>query len=115
MEFDLKLSHIGMNASDDQEAMEWAKAFSELLGLEVKDGPTAVYSGDVIEIKKNGGRGAKGHIGFSVNDCEAALKYFEEKGVGAVESTKKFDSQGKCNFAYLDREIGGFAIHLMQE
>ena len=35
MEFDLKLSHIGMNASDDQEAMEWAKAFSELLGLEV--------------------------------------------------------------------------------
>ena len=113
--FNLKLAHIGINASSGEEALGWAKEFALLLGLEVQDTAKSVYAGDIIEIKKDGGRGAKGHIGLSVKDCEGALAYLEEKGIRAAEGTKKFDNIGKCYFAYLDLEIGGFAVHLVEE
>ena len=113
--FNMKLAHIGINADSGEEALAWAGQFGKLLGLEVKDTPKSVYTGEIIEIKKNGGRGANGHIGLSVNNCEAALAYFAEQGVGVLEKTKKFRPDGKCYFAYLDLEIGGFAIHLVEE
>lgn len=113
--FQMKVAHVGINAQNAEQAMGWAKEFLDFFGLETRETPKSVFSGELVEIMKENGRGAKGHIGFAVNDCEAALKYFEAKGVSAIEETKKFDSQGKCYFAYLDREIGGFAIHLVQE
>ena len=95
--------------------MSWAKEFFEFLGLKTRETPNSVFSGELVEIMKENGRGEKGHIGFSVNNCEEALAYFETRGIHSIEETKKFDSQGKCYFAYLDREIGGFAIHLIQQ
>ena len=71
--------------------------------------------GELVEIMKHNGRGAKGHIAFSVNDCEAALKYFEERGFKAIEETKQYDENGTLKFFYFDREIAGFAIHLVKQ
>lgn len=113
--FDMTVAHVGMNAEQDGEAERWAREFLDFLGLGTRETPASYFSGELVEIMKKNGRGAKGHIGFGVNDCEAALKYFEEKGVKAIGETKKFDGNGKCIFAYLDREIGGFAIHLVQK
>ena len=68
----------------------------------------------LIHILNENGRGTHGHIGFTVNDLEAAIRYLEERGMKTVEETKKFDADGKCTFTYLEGEIGGFAIHLIQ-
>ncbi len=113
--FEMTVAHVGMNAEGDNEAKAWAEEFLDFLGLETRETPASYFSGELVEIMKKNGRGAKGHIGFGVNDCEEALKYFEKRGVKAIEETKKFDGNGKCIFAYLDREIGGFAIHLVQK
>ena len=113
--FQMKVAHVGMNAENEAQAMSWAKEFFEFLGLKTRETPNSVFIGELVEIMKENGRGEKGHIGFSVNNCEEALAYFETRGIHSIEETKKFDSQGKCYFAYLDREIGGFAIHLIQQ
>ncbi len=112
--FQMRVAHVGVNAKNGEEAAAWAKEFLDFLGLPTRETPISLFSGELVEIMKENGRGAKGHIGFAVNDCEAALAYFEARGIHAVEETKKYDDQGKCFFSYLDREIGGFAIHLVQ-
>ena len=101
--FDMKVKHVGVNASGDEEAAVWAKEFLELLGLGTRDAGASYFCG------------AKGHIAFSVNDCEAALKYFEERGFKAIEETKQYDENGTLKFFYFDREIAGFAIHLVKQ
>ena len=113
--FQLKLAHVGINAQNREQAAIWAKEFQDIFGLETQETPISIFSSTLVEIMKENGLGANGHIGFAVNDCEAALKYFETKGIFAIDDTKRYDAQGKCYFAYLNREIGGFAIHLMQE
>ena len=111
----MKVKHVGVNASGDEEAAVWAKEFLELLGLGTRDAGASYFCGELVEIMKHNGRGAKGHIAFSVNDCEAALKYFEERGFKAIEETKQYDENGTLKFFYFDREIAGFAIHLVKQ
>lgn len=36
-----------------------------------------------------------------MNDVEAAIRYFEERGLKSIPETKKFDENGKCFFTYL--------------
>lgn len=50
-----------------------------------------------------------------MNDVEAAIRYFEERGFKSIQETKKFDENGKCFFTYFEGEIGGFAIHIVQQ
>lgn len=113
--FDMKVAHIGINGADEADSASLAKQFEDLMGLKTRETPASYFSGELVEIMKKNGRGAKGHIGFSVNNCEAALAYYEARGVHAIEGSKKFREDGTCYFAYLDVEIGGFAVHLVEE
>ncbi|MDD3251043.1 MAG: VOC family protein [Lachnospiraceae bacterium] len=112
--FDMHVAHVGINASGAEEAKEWADTFLTLLGLGTRETPAAYFSGELVEIMKQDGRGMHGHIGIRVNNCEKAMQYFEERGVKFLEETKKFWEDGTCFFAYMEQEIGGFAIHLVQ-
>lgn len=113
--FDMHVAHVGVNASCAEEGKQWAEEFLSLLSLTTRETPKSYFAGELVEIMKENGRGTHGHIGFGVNDCEAAIKYFEEKGVTFLEGTKKFTEDGTCCFAYMEQEIGGFAIHLIQD
>lgn len=113
--FQMKVAHIGINAADAGEGSQWADQFLELMGLERRETKASYFSGEMVEIMKQNGRGTKGHIGFSVNNCEKAMEYFAKRGVAYLEETKKFDDQGNCIFVYFQQEIGGFAIHLIQQ
>lgn len=62
--FDMKVKHVGVNASGDEEAAVWAKEFLELLGLGTRDAGASYFCGELVEIMKHNGRGAKGHIAF---------------------------------------------------
>lgn len=112
--FDMKVAHVGINAGNPEESAAWAGDFLRLMGLPTRETPISYFCGELIEIMNENGRGTHGHIGFTVNDLEAAIRYFEERGMKTVEETKKFDADGKCTFTYLEGEIGGFAIHLIQ-
>lgn len=112
--FEMEVAHVGINASDEDEASGWADQFLALMGLAKRETPASFFSDELVEIMKKNGRGKNGHIGFRVNNCEKAIAYFLERGMTTIEETKKFDESGACIFAYFDQEIGGFALHLTQ-
>lgn len=112
--FEMSIAHIGINAKGDKEAVKFAEQFFKFMGLPIKETPISYFNDQLIEIMKENGRGTNGHIGFKVNDCEKAIKYFVTNGLKVAQDTIKYDEEGKCIFAYFEQEIAGFAIHLIQ-
>ena len=64
---------------------------------------------------KTSGRGAKGHIGFAVNDIDAAEKWFAERGLEVNEESRVLLPDGGTKLVYFKREFAGFAVHLCRE
>lgn len=110
-ELNMQVLHIGLNAKDGEQAMEWAKEFEESFGLPIREGNSSIFSGNLVEIMKGKGRGAVGHIAIGVNNCEKAIEYFASRGVHAIPETIK-EKDGRITFAYLDKEIAGFLVHI---
>jgi 2-dehydro-3-deoxyphosphogluconate aldolase/(4S)-4-hydroxy-2-oxoglutarate aldolase len=106
-------AHLGINQVDSAAAAESAALFAGF-GLAPKDGASSVFAGANIEIMKAPFRGAHGHVGFKTWDIERALTYLEPLGFKPVETTRK-TANGATTAVYLDRETGGFAIHLVRE
>lgn len=110
--FGMYVAHVGINAKNPEEAAQIAEDFSVLMGLPARDTPASVFSGTLVETMKENGRGTCGHIGFHVDDLEEAVAWFAERGLHIDESSRKFTEDGSTRLVYLDREIGGFAVHL---
>lgn len=109
------VGHIGINAADDSSAKDAAGLLSLFNYLPNNDGNASVFCGKQFEVMKGSGRGEHGHICFTVNNVERALAYVKQYGFNAVEETKKYCGEpGKSplKFVYLDKMIGGFAVHL---
>ena len=72
------------------------------------------FSGSLVEVMNNGGRGEKGHIGLHVDDIDAAQAWYEERGVEFNEASRTLcpDGSGRTYLIYFKEEIAGFAIHL---
>ncbi len=79
--FGMRVAHVGINATDPADALEIAELFSTMMGLPVIETPVSYFNDSLVEIMKQNGRGAKGHIGFAVNDIDAAEKWFAERGL----------------------------------
>lgn len=110
--FGMRLAHVGINAATPEEAAEIAGFFQTFFNLPAEDTPPSYFSGTLVETMKENGRGTCGHIGFHVDDLEAAVAWFAERGLHIDESSRKFTEDGSTRLVYFDREIGGFAVHL---
>lgn len=111
-ELGMHVLHVGLNAADARQAREWAQEFETYFGLPAKEGNSSIFSADLVEIMKGKGRGAVGHIAVGVKDCEKAIAFFESRGVHTIPETVKTNEEGRIKFAYLDKEIAGFLVHL---
>ena len=112
----LELRHIGINAENEEQAAKIAERFALLFGSEVKCGNSSVFAGKEIEVMKKPYLGTNGHIAIAANSVERAMRYLEENlGFVFDEDTAKYDDKKKIKAIYLNEEIGGFAIHLMQK
>ena len=109
-----ELAHIGINCDNETEAEKTADAFDGLFGFTKKVGNSSVFAGTAVECMKNGGRGVKGHIAVATNSVLRAKNYLEMLGYKFVEETAKFKGD-KLTAIYLENEIGGFAVHLVQK
>ena len=58
--------------------------------------------------------GEHGHIDMATNDIHRAIAYLKMKGISVLPETIK-EKDGKLKLVYLDKEISGFAIHLLQK
>jgi 2-dehydro-3-deoxyphosphogluconate aldolase/(4S)-4-hydroxy-2-oxoglutarate aldolase len=110
-----ELAHIGINAGNQEQAENLAETFMSIIGSKRKDGSGSIFAGDVIEIMKSPFKGVNGHIAFKTNFIERAICHLRSKGFEFDEATAKFDLKDNMVAIYLKREIGGFAIHLLQQ
>ena len=103
--FGMRVAHVGINAADPADALEIAELFSTMMGLPVTETPVSYFNDSLVEVMKQNGRGTKGHIGFAVNDIDAAEKWFAERVL----------PDGGTKLVYFKREFAGFAVHLCRE
>jgi len=109
------LRHIGINCPDEEAAVSVADSFDNLFGFNKKVGNSSVFAGVEIEAMKSIGRGAKGHIAIGTNSVARAKNYLETvKGAKFIEESAAYKGD-KLTAIYLEGEIGGFAVHLVQK
>jgi 2-dehydro-3-deoxyphosphogluconate aldolase/(4S)-4-hydroxy-2-oxoglutarate aldolase len=60
------------------------------------------------------GLGKKGHLAISTNNINRALFYLKKSGLKELSETRN-EKNGVLKSIYLDLEISGFAIHLLQK
>lgn len=111
---DFKLAHIGINFDNQFSAKDAANVFDKLFGFEANENTGSIFSHTYMELLKTPYLGTKGHIAISTNSVSRAKVYLEKKGVEFLEETKSFDEKGNLRLVYMKEEIGGFAIHLVQ-
>ena len=74
-----------------------------------------MFAGIEVEAMKKVGRGANGHIAIGTNSVARAKNYLESvKNVKFIEDSAVVKN-GRLTAIYLDEEIGGFAVHLVQK
>lgn len=108
------LRHVGFNAENEAEAKKLVTLLSSLFHLEPeRETDSHIFAGSLFEVMKGNGRGEKGHIALGVEDMPAAIRYFEEKGIGVLYESAVRNSAGEITLIYLDLDILGFAFHLV--
>jgi 2-dehydro-3-deoxyphosphogluconate aldolase/(4S)-4-hydroxy-2-oxoglutarate aldolase len=106
-------AHLGMNHADEGAARQTVD-FLAALGLPLKEGASSVFAGGSFEVMKSPFRGTLGHIAIKCNNLERALAYLGRFGFSGVEETAKME-KGRLKVIYLDKELAGFALHLVRD
>ncbi len=110
-----ELAHVGVNAENEEEAMKAANRFAFLFGMPAKVGNSSIFAGSALEVMTTPYLGKNGHIAIRTNYIDRAVNYMESVlGVKFNEESAKRDAKGALKAIYLDEEIGGFAVHLVQ-
>ena len=109
-----ELAHLGINELNPPAALSAAAEFASMFSFAPREGTSSVFAGSGFEIMKNPYLGAHGHIAISCLNILRAIAYLKRKGVGMRSETAK-EKDGKLIAVYLDREIAGFAIHLLSK
>lgn len=109
-----ELRHVGINASDEKEADSVASAFERLFGFVKNVGNSSIFAGTGIEVMKAPYLGQRGHIAIQTNYIDRAIFHLEAQGFTFNEDSKKYGKNDKLAAIYLNEEIGGFAVHLVQ-
>ncbi len=109
-----ELAHVGINETGPEKAKAGAETLSRLFSFPIKDGTSSVFAGTGVEVLKSKYLGSHGHIAVSATNIDRAVAYLERKGVKTKPETAK-EKDGKLVAVYLDVEVGGFAIHLLQK
>jgi len=110
-----ELRHIGINAENEEEADSVAGSFEKLFGFAKNSGNSSIFAGTGIEVMKSPYLGRNGHIAIQTNYIDRAIFHLEARGYTFNYDTKKTDKNGKLVAIYLNEEIGGFAVHLVQK
>ncbi len=109
-----EVKHVGINMPDAVQAAETANAFGGMFGFAVKEGNGSFFAGAGVEVMKTHFLGKSGHIAVQTNYIERAVYHLERMGVEFDYSTTKPGPDGKFPSIYMKKEIGGFAVHLLQ-
>jgi 2-dehydro-3-deoxyphosphogluconate aldolase/(4S)-4-hydroxy-2-oxoglutarate aldolase len=107
--------HVGINAANEGEALKAARFFETLFGFPPKAGTSSIFAGEGIEIMKSPYLGRNGHIAIATNSLKRAIAHLEWRGFTFNQDSVKTDAKGVMAAIYLNDEIAGFAVHLVQK
>lgn len=110
-----EIRHVGINTADEGEANQIADTFTSLFGMQKKVGNSSIFAGTAFEIMKQPYLGKNGHIAVMTNSVDRAVYHLEKKGCKFRMDTAAYDADGRLKVIYLEDEIGGFAVHLVQK
>ena len=109
------LKHVGINCGNEAEALQAAKLFELAFGMESAVGNSSIFSGKKeLELMKAPGRGKNGHIAIGTNTIDRAIAHLKTRGFAFAEDSR-VEKNGKTIAIYLQDEIAGFAVHLLQK
>jgi 2-dehydro-3-deoxyphosphogluconate aldolase/(4S)-4-hydroxy-2-oxoglutarate aldolase len=109
-----EIAHIGVNETSEDKAKSSAQFFSDIFQFPMKVGSSSVFSGTGIEVTKSPVQGTHGHIAIRTNNIVRAVAFLNRKGVKTDPSSAK-EKNGKMIAIYLEAEVSGFAVHLLQK
>lgn len=109
-----ELAHVGINCADADSAMAVSCDFDTAFGFGVKEGNSSNFASSGIEVMKSMYLGENGHIAIRTANISRALADLAGKGFTADMSTAKYKGDNMIA-VYLEKSIGGFAIHLLQK
>ncbi|MBQ9812573.1 MAG: bifunctional 4-hydroxy-2-oxoglutarate aldolase/2-dehydro-3-deoxy-phosphogluconate aldolase [Thermoguttaceae bacterium] len=104
------MGHVGINCNSVDEANTTAGWFNDRFGLKPREIDISFFAGSAVEAMKKPSFGEHGHIGIACNSIARALYHLERKGLKF--RFFKTNPEGKIIAAYLEEEVGGFAVHL---
>lgn len=110
-----EMTHVGINLNNELEANETCDSFSNLFGFEKKENPNSIFAGKYVEAMKTPFYGKKGHLAIATNYVDRAMYQLSKQGVKFKEESIVYDDNNIPTVAYLENEIGGFAIHLVKK
>lgn len=109
-----ELAHVGVNTADGAAAVQVAREFDARFGFGVKEGNSSVFAGSGIEVMKSMYLGQSGHLAVRTNHIGRAIAFLAKRGFQADMSTAKYKGE-RLTAVYMQGEIGGFAVHLLQK
>lgn len=109
-----ELKHVGINEINENNAINSTEEFASLFSLPLKEGSDSIFTGTDFEITKTKASGAHGHLAIGTNNINRAMAYFKRKVISILPETAK-EKNVKLTAVYLDKEISGFAIYLLQK
>ena len=111
---DFQLIHVGINTNSPEESKQVTDTLCSLFHFTQYTKPKSNFAGVGFEILHKKGRGENGHIGIYTPYPEKAMYHLSKQGVKFVEeSITRNKKTNRINFVYLDLEIAGFGIHLI--
>jgi 2-dehydro-3-deoxyphosphogluconate aldolase/(4S)-4-hydroxy-2-oxoglutarate aldolase len=108
-----ELAHVGLNEATPDSALSSAKTIENLFFFGAKEGNSSTFAGTGFEFMKKPYLGTHGHIAIATLNIHRAIAWLARKGMAVKPETAK-EKDGKMIAVYLDTEISGFAIHLLQ-
>jgi len=105
--------HVGINTHGASEAGEIARALAGIFGFPESKNPASTFVGTGFEINHSMGLGKNGHVAVDTNSIMRAEYYLSKMGV-AFNEESRVKNGDKTTVVYLQKEFGGFAVHLRQ-
>jgi 2-dehydro-3-deoxyphosphogluconate aldolase/(4S)-4-hydroxy-2-oxoglutarate aldolase len=105
---------LGINEESGKQALETAGTLSRLFYFPVEEGTRSILVGSRFEVAKGRFPGEHGQIAIATNDIGRAIAYLKAKGVSIREEAKE-EKHGAMSPVYLEAEVSGFAVRLVQK
>jgi len=105
--------HVGVNAADETHARSAVGVLADSFGFAVREAGASFFVAEQVEVTKAKRDGNHGHIAIGTNFIERAVASLERKGIRTRPETATL-RDGALHTVYLDMDIQGFAVHLIQ-